>query len=191
MSYLLDSSNIPKHMQKITSLIPDDCDYESFCKLAVIKSNILDLVNNGKNLYIVSRNTGNGKTTWSIKLMLKYFDEIWAGNGFNTRGLFIHIPTFLLKCKDFNNKDEQFEEIKAKLMDVDLVVWDDIGSNTLSNYDLSQLLMHIDQRILSGKSNIFTGNLMYSDLERTLGSRLASRIWNTSEVIEFQGKDKR
>ena len=191
MSYLLDNSNIPKHMQRLISLIPDDCDYESFCKLAEIKSNISDFVKDGKNLYIVSNNTGNGKTTWSIKLMLKYFDTVWAGNGFNIRGIFIHIPTFLLKCKDFNNKDEQFEELKSHLIDVDLVVWDDIGSNALSNYDLSQLLMYIDQRILSGKSNIFTGNLFERELERSLGSRLASRICHTSTIIEFRGKDKR
>lgn len=191
MSYLLDNSNIPKHMQRLISLIPDDCDYESFCQLAEIKSNMSDFVSKGSNLYILSKNTGNGKTTWSIKLMLKYFDEIWAGNGFNPRGVFIHIPTFLLKCKDFNNKDEQFELLKSYLMTVDLVVWDDIGSNALSNYDLSQLLMYVDQRILSGKSNIFTGNLNERELENSLGSRLASRIYHTSTVIEFYGKDKR
>jgi DNA replication protein DnaC len=81
--------------------------------------------------------------------------------------------------------------MKSNLLSTDLVIWDDIGSTGMSNYDLSQLLMYIDQRILSGKSNIFTGNLMYSDLEKSLGSRLASRIWNTSSIAELKGKDKR
>lgn len=191
MNALLEQSNIPKNMQRIITLLPDDCDYDAFCRLANIKSNILQFVENGKNLYIVSSTTGNGKTTWAIKLLLKYFDNVWAGNGFNVRGVFIHVPTFLLKCKDFNNKDVVFEDLKSKLIDVDLVVWDDIGSTGLSNYDLSQLLMYIDQRILAGKSNIFTGNLLERDLDKLLGSRLASRIWNTSEVIQFRGKDKR
>lgn len=191
MEALLNQSNIPKNMQRIISLSPEDCDYDAFCKLADIKEEIVDFVNAGKNLYIVSTNTGNGKTTWSIKLMLKYFNDIWIGNGFNTRGVFIHVPTFLLKCKDFNNKDTEFEELKSRLIDVDLVIWDDIGSNGLSNYDLSQLLMYIDQRVLSGKSNIFTGNLLEQELNRLLGSRLASRIWNTSEIVQFYGKDKR
>lgn len=191
MSYLLDKSNIPKSMQRIIKLTPDDCDYDTFVELANIKSDITDFVKNGKNLYLVSHNTGNGKTTWSIKLMLKYFDDIWAGNGFNIRGIFIHVPTFLLKCKDFDNKDTEFEELKSHLLDVDLVIWDDVGSNGLSNYDLSQLLMHIDQRILANKSNIFTGNLLERELENALGSRLASRIYHTSKVLEFHGKDKR
>lgn len=188
---LLEQSNIPKSMQRIISLTPEDCDYDSFCRLAEIKSTIDDYVAIGSNLYLVSTNTGNGKTSWSIKLMLKYFDKVWAGNGLNARAVFIHVPTFLLKCKDFNNKDPEFEELKSKLIDIDLVVWDDIGSNGLSNYDLSQLLMYIDQRILAKKSNIFTGNLLESELERALGSRLSSRIWHTSEVIQFYGKDKR
>lgn len=191
MKSLLDQSNIPKSMQRIISLVPEDCDYQAFCRLAQIKSDIRAFVESGSNLYLFSTNTGNGKTTWSIKLMLKYFDEIWAGNGLNARAVFIHVPTFLLKCKDFNNKDAEFEELKSKLLDIDLVVWDDIGSNGLSNYDLSQLLMYIDQRVLASKSNIFTGNLGEIDLERALGSRLSSRIWHTSEVIQFYGKDKR
>lgn len=190
--YLLDNSNIPQYMQRPVVLIPDDCDYDAFCKLAEIKNDINSFVSSGKNLYITSEMTGNGKTTWAIKLMLKYFDSVWCGNGFNVRGVFIHVPTFLLKCKDFDNIDRAFEDLKSKLINVDLVIWDDIGSNALSNYDLSQLLMYIDQRILSGKSNIFTGNLLKQDLEKLLGSRLASRVWNTtSRVIEFRGKDKR
>jgi len=177
--------------QNIITLVPDDCDYSVFCTLADIKSDIKAFVEGGDNLYLVSKNTGNGKTTWAIKLMLKYFDEVWAGNGLRCRGLFIHVPTFLLKCKDFDNKDPEFNDMKSNLLLVDLVVWDDIGSTGMSNYDLSQLLMYIDQRILAGKSNIFTGNLMYSDLEKSLGSRLASRIWNTSSIAELKGKDKR
>ena len=191
MQNLLNESQIPESKQKFISLIPDDCDYNAFCELADIKSDIVNFVEHGENLYIVSRNTGNGKTTWSIKLMLKYFDSIWAGNGFNIRGLFIHVPTFLLKCKNFNVKDQEFEDLKSNLLKVDLVIWDDIGSTGLSNYDLTQLLMYIDQRLLSSKSNIFTGNLLATDLDKALGSRLASRVYNTSTVIQFNGKDKR
>ena len=191
MKALLDQSKIPEAKQTIVSLVPDDCDYDVFCTLADIKDHIVDYVEMGQNVYLVSRNTGNGKTTWAIKMMIKYFDEIWAGNGLRCRGIFVHVPTFLLKCKDFDNKDPEFNEMKSNLLSTDLVIWDDIGSTGMSNYDLSQLLMYIDQRILSGKSNIFTGNLMYSDLEKSLGSRLASRIWNTSSIAELKGKDKR
>ena len=193
MKYLMDNSNIPKVKQMPQSLTAPKCDIEAYRTLAEIKSDIVDFVECGSNLYIASDRTGNGKTSWAIKIMLKYFDSIWAGNGFRPRALFIHVPTFLLKCKDFNNKDEKFEEMKNLLPDIDLVVWDDIASTDVSAYDYSQLLMYIDNRLLNGLSNIFTGN--YADrvrLEKRVGMKLASRIWSdTTEVIIFEGGDMR
>ena len=193
MKYLMDNSNIPKVKQMPQSLTAPKCDIEAYRTLADIKSDIVDFVECGSNLYIASDRTGNGKTSWAIKIMLKYFDSIWAGNGFRPRALFIHVPTFLLKCKDFNNKDEKFEEIKNLLPDIDLVVWDDIASTDVSAYDYSKLLMYIDNRLLNGLSNIFTGN--YADrcrLEKRVGMKLASRIWSdTTEVIIFEGGDMR
>ena len=193
MKHLMDNSNIPKSKQIPQSLIAPDCDKASFRKLADIKANIVDFVECGQNLYIASDKTGNGKTSWAIKLMLKYFDEIWAGNGFRTRAIFIHVPTFLLRCKDFNNKDEAFEELKKFIATVDLVVWDDIASTDVSAYDYSQLLMYIDSRLLNGLSNIFTGNYENRDrLEKRVGMKLTSRIWSDStEVIVFKGGDMR
>lgn len=193
MKYLVDTSNIPESRQIPVSLYPSDCDYDAFCRLADIKRWIDEFVADGKNLYITSESTGNGKTTWAIKLMLKYFDIMWAGNGFKERGLFIHVPTFLLKCKDFSNKDSDFERIKELLPEVDLVIWDDIASTELSAYDYSQLLMYLDVRISNNKSNIFTGNITSRDnLQKALASKLTSRIWsNNTEIITFKGGDRR
>ena len=189
MKYLVDNSGIPKSKQYPVLLEAQE-DYEQFIRLAEIKNNIFEFVNNRYNLYIASRNTGNGKTSWSIKLMLKYFDEVWAGNGLKIRGLFIHIPTLLLQLKNFSNPLP--EEYKQNIMDVDLVIWDEIASTTISQYDYSNLLMFLENRLLNGKSNIYTSNSVSKEsLEGIVGNKLASRIWNTSEIIEFRGKDKR
>lgn len=189
MKYLMDSSNIPLSRQFPDSLIAGD-DLNAYRRLAEIKSNMTEFVNKGSNLYITSQFTGNGKTSWAIKLMSKYFDEIWAGNGFNPRGLFLHIPTLLLQLKDFDNPISS--EFKQSILKADLVVFDDIASTELSKYDYTQLLMYIDQRIFNCKANIFTGNLNNPiEFEKALGSKLFSRVWNTSEIIEFVGKDRR
>jgi DNA replication protein DnaC len=87
--------------------------------------------------------------------------------------------------------DEEFDCIKSELPNVDLVIWDDIASTDLSSYDHSQLLTYIDQRVLSEKSNIFTGNLDNPEITKALGIRLASRVWNSSTRIELKGRDKR
>ena len=143
MTYLIAESGIYMPEQYLKSLYAPDCDYEQYLKLAEIKDDIVNFVKSGRNLYIASENTGNGKTTWAVKLMLKYFDEVWAGNGFRTRGLFVHVPTFLAQAKNFNHP--LLEEYKNNLMYSDLVIWDDIGCTELSNYDISVLLIYLEQ----------------------------------------------
>ena len=55
MKFLMDNSNIPKNKQKPITLYPSECDYDAFKKLADIKDNIVDFVEDGRNLYICSR----------------------------------------------------------------------------------------------------------------------------------------
>lgn len=193
MSYLMENSNIPKNRCCPVKLRPSNVDRDAFYRLADIKDDIVNFVNSGSDIYITSKFTGNGKTTWAIKLMLKYFDSIWPGNGFKTRGIFLHIPTFLLQLKNFSVKDEKLERIKEILPTVDLVIWDDIASTDISAYDYSQLLMYIDMRVSNGMSNIFTGNLTDREsLQKALGDKLTSRIWSSyTEVVEFKGGDRR
>lgn len=189
MKYLMDNSGIPSNKQMPQELIAG-VDLEQFSKLADIKADILDFVESGSNLFICSRHTGNGKTSWALKLLLKYFDQIWAGNGFRVRGLFVNVPTLLLQLKNFNNPLS--DEYKRYLMNADIVVWDEIASTSISNYDYSNLLMFLDHRIFSDRANIFTSNAVNkNELEKNVGAKLASRIWNTSTVIEFNGKDRR
>lgn len=147
----------------------------------------------GNNLYIASTITGNGKTSWAIKMMLTYFHYVWPGNGFRPRAVFVHIPTFLLKCKDFSNKDEEFEKLKNLITSVDLVVWDDIASSGISAYDYTNLLMYIDGRVSNGLSNIYTGNITDRDLlAKALGGKLTSRIWSAdTEIVILSGGDRR
>lgn len=188
MKYLIDHSNIPKNRQHPQEL-EAGVDYRAFVKLNDIKLDADAFVDNGDNLYICSTETGNGKTSWAIKILLKYFDKIWAGNGFRQRGLFIHVPTFLTKLKDFTNP--LITVYREMISNVDLVVWDDIASTKLSDYDIQQLLIFIDGRLSEGQANIYTGNVTKKEeLAHILGERLASRIYS-GITIEFKGKDRR
>ena len=193
MAYLMNNSGIPKSKQMpvTLNLNSTDIDYNSFLELSSLKNDIVDFVNNGCSMYLCSNYTGNGKTSWAIKLMLKYFNDIWAGNGFRVRGVFVHVPTLLIQLKDFNNPLSK--EYRDSLLNADLVIWDDIASTDMSKYDYSQLLMYIDQRCLNDKSNIFTGNIVgYDNLQEVLGAKLASRIFTKkTKVIEFKGGDRR
>lgn len=193
MKYLMEHSNLPPNKQVPQVLNAPKVDLEAYRHLAEIKSNIVDFVENGNNLYIASHNTGNGKTSWAIKLMLKYFDEVWAGNGFKPRALFIPVSQFLLKNKDFKRVDDEFEDLKELLPKVDLVVWDDVGSSELSAYDYTSLLMYIDARTANCKANIFTGNLeTFEEVREKVGMKIADRIFsNNIDVVVFKERSLR
>jgi DNA replication protein DnaC len=87
-------------------------------------------------------------------------------------------------------KDEHLAEVIKLIPKVDLIVWDDIGIENLTQYEHDILISYIDQRVLEGLSNIYTGNIQPDDLATKLGERLASRI-NYSTKIELQGGDMR
>jgi len=95
IDYLLHMSRLPKNRMKALVLKPEVEDLDSFVRLKSVKDDIINFVDNGCSLYLFSTNTGNGKTAWAIKLLLKYFDEVWCGNGFKPRGVFINVPNFL------------------------------------------------------------------------------------------------
>ena len=188
MSYLIAHSKLPKLLQTPRELFPaTEEDKKVFERLSKIKERIVEFVDKGKSLYLASEQTGTSKTSWAVKLLLKYFDSIWCGNGLRTRGIFIHVPTLLHELKDFDHKVD-LEEI----INCDLVVWDDIALTKLTEYEYSKLLMLIDNRLSNGRANIYTSNRESKDiLSQYVGNVLASRIYNSSIVLKFNSKDCR
>lgn len=192
MYSLFKQSNLPEALWDYKSLTCEDKDYQAFKELQAKSDAILNFIEAGNNLYIYSENCGNGKTTWAIRLMYSYFDKIWHKSCFDCKALFVSVPKFLYNCKRSISQDVKgFEELCNLISEVDLVIWDDIGEMKASDYEHQILFQYIDDRINSKKSNIYTSNKNKEQLEDVLGVRLASRIYNCSECIEFVEEDKR
>jgi len=193
MKWQMENSGLPKAKQKpiVLKLTEDnEMDTDAFLRLRDIRENIVDFVERGRNLYICSDTTGNGKTSWAIKMLQTYFHYTAVGNYDNLKGMFVSTTELLLRLKDFNNPLSK--AYLDNLRTVDLVVWDDIAVSGMSQYDFTQLYSIIDARVLAEKSNIFTSNQPTAEgLADFVGSRLVSRIYYTSEIIELYGKDRR
>lgn len=185
----LELSNLPAMYKKPFVIYKVDADGNTYDKLNDFKGDkLVKHVNQGKNIYICSTTCGNAKTTWAAKIMLRYIDRTWYGSYDYTRALFVNVPTFLIDIKNFGNVPEYINRIK----DADLVVWDDLAFNKLTDYEHEQLLQFIDYRIANNKSNIYTSNITnYETLKAMIGGRLASRIFNGSSVFEFKSDDFR
>ena len=170
----------------------DGTDEAQFSLLADIQNNIVKFVAEGRNLYIHSNITGNGKTAWAIRFIQSYFNIIWPKVGMDCKALFINVPRFLLALKDnISVKNDYVEHIKANVLNADLVVWDEVGTKGLTQFEHEHLLNLINARIDCGKSNIYTSNLAPHELREAVGERLYSRIVNLSTEVELHGKDKR
>lgn len=194
LNYLYDEAQLsPKQRIYIPLYIDaDGTDREAFLKLKEIENSIEDFVNKGENLFLHSSTCGNGKTAWSLRLIQAYLNSIWYKCDLSCKVLFINVPRFLLALKDsITNQSDYIDHIKKHILDVDLVVWDELGIKNATQFEHEHLLNLINTRIDYNKSNVYTSNLNSDELKERLGERLHSRIVNLSTDIELFGKDKR
>ena len=195
---LLISSMLPKAQWVNSPLSPEEVDYDAFERLAEIGSTIESIVKSGSNLVICSNNTGNGKTSWAIKLLQKYLISISANSYLDPEqhiyhGCFVPTTQFVFDAKDFNGPyRDRYTKLAERADKSDFTIYDDIGAAEYSKYDYTTLLVSIDRRVFSHKFCVFTTNFIEKrKLANAVGTRLADRIWDTSEIITFKGKGVR
>ena len=189
MNYMIVNCGMPDATPYIKTLIPTtDTEFKSYERLQNIKDNIVDYVTAGHDIFIVSNYSFTGNTSWAIKLMYRYFDRIWSGNGFKVRGYFLYVPDFVTKLKAFSYKETaEYKEIMHNLEHCDLVIWDAITDVTLNEHEQGLLSSVLGKRFMKGKANIYTGNAKV-DLE-VLGRNLADKI-SMAERILLDGQSR-
>lgn len=194
LNYLYEESLLSKKQREYVALRidADGTDREEFMRLKAIENSIEDFVQSGQSLYIFSNNCGNGKTAWSIRLMQAYLNAVWHKCDLSCKALFINVPRFLLELKNsISNKSDYIEHIRENVLNADIVVWDEVATKAVTQFEHEHLLSLINGRIDSGKSQIFTSNASPENLRDVMGDRLYSRVINLSTVMEFRGADKR
>ena len=190
MNYLINNCGMKNAKRYLKPLEPQKKEFPAYLRLKEIKDDIVNFVELGKNLYITAENVQTGKTSWSLKILYKYFDEVWAGNGFRTRGYFLYVPEFLSRVRSFEYKDSaEFKKIDKILKTADLVIWDDITSLQLNQNDQNTLNLYIDKRFMEDKANIFNGCL-FQDLSSLIGPKLANRLQTNCEIVALSGTSR-
>lgn len=192
VQYLLDASLLARDEQRVIPLVADPEDEEAFNTLRDIQLNIEQVVTEGRNLMLISKRTGNGKTEWCYKLMFSYIDSIWHKCELEPKVLFVNVPTLFNALRDnIDAKSDFVTKFKESVFTADLIIWDEVGVKSLTQFEHDNFITYIDRRIKSNKANIYTSNLGEDSLLEALGDRLYSRIVNSSKIIEFKGRDKR
>lgn len=194
LDQLYKLSLLTNRQRKRIQLRVDDsgADLDKFQHLGLVEEDIINFVARGDNLYLYSYGVGNGKTSWAVRLLQTYLNTIWYKCSISCHVLFVSVPRYLLALKDsISNVNEYASFINSNILTAELVVFDDIATKTATQFEHEHLFNIVDSRINDSKSNIFTSNVDFEGLCQSMGNRIASRVFNTSLVIELTGKDKR
>lgn len=189
---IYNRAGLSDYQKKHIGLLVDTEDAGCYNQLYCLTKRVKELIKNGANLYLYSKIPGNGKTSWAIKFIQSYVDSIWYEIPVTTVALFLNVPKFFSDLKfSFDSQDNWVDHVRKSIYTVDLVVWDDIGTKGLTEFEREMLLSVVNARIENRKANIFTSNCTPKELEKILQPRLASRILSNAMTFEFKGNDKR
>ena len=77
------------------------------------------------------------------------------------------------------------------LLDCDLLILDDLGTEVTNSFVSSQLFLVLNERLLSRRSTIISTNLPLQDFSDTYSERVLSRIASSYTMLKLIGRDIR
>lgn len=193
----LELSNIPEtylnanmHNMDISSY--SDAVVNEFSRLI---DEVVPFVEGGNQLYIYGTETGVGKTFTAFTLLNQYLYKACMSPVFDFENPLVHWVSYtdLMDMLRYEKKEETTEQMIEIVKNVPLLLIDDIGAGTVSNYTREQTYSLLNYRVMRNKATIYTSNFPVEILRKAefLGHRTISRILNKGTVIELKGNDKR
>ncbi len=128
--------------------------------------------------------TGLGKTHLSLAI---------AGQVIN-RGygvIYASAQNILNKLENEKFGRSESADTELKLIDCDLLILDDLGTEFSTQFTVSVIYNIINSRLLSAKPTIISTNLSMEQLEKTYSQRISSRILSEYTLLRFDGTDIR
>ena len=133
-------------------------------------------------------NTGVGKT---------FLSNCIAKELLNTSHTVIYLTSFqlfdILEKNKFRKGEDDYEtgEQFNGILNCDLLIIDDLGTELNNAFISSQLYLCINERYLSKKSTIISTNLSLDELNRMYSERIFSRITSNYKLLKIVGDDIR
>ncbi len=99
--------------------------------------------------------------------------------------------TFYYKKKDSSNEFSLSDSLSKDLLDCDLLIIDDLGTELVNSFTSSAFFNCINERYLRRKSIIISTNLSLGDLKNLYSERVFSRITSNYTLLKVFGEDLR
>ncbi|SHE43970.1 ATP-binding protein [Alkalibacter saccharofermentans] len=98
----------------------------------------------------------------------------------------------IVRRSKFSSNPEAYQNHPASyLYTCDLLIIDDLGTETLTEFANNELFTLINKRLKDNKKMIISTNLSVNQLEKRYSTRLASRVIGNFHFLEFFGEDIR
>ncbi len=140
----------------------------------------------GGNL-LFTGTTGRGKTFLTNCIAKELIDTYHSVIYFSAHDLF---EVFSRHRFDYQ-AEEELKDTYQFILDCDLLIIDDLGTELNNSFTSSQLFFCINQRLQSGRSTIISTNLSLDRLRDEYTDRVASRVMSSYTVIPLYGEDIR
>ena len=127
--------------------------------------------------------TGLGKTHLSLAIASEAIEK-----GFGV--VYGTIQSFARKFESERFKDLE-ESTFSTLLDCDLLILDDLGTEISSSYIAASIYEIIDTRLMKNLPTIISTNLETKEMQTRYSERLVSRLFGNFYILNFVGKDMR
>lgn len=158
--------------------------YDHMSRVFRYCQNYADNFNAHSESILMKGATGLGKTHLSLAIAN---EAIKRGYGV----IYASAPSLVARLERnyFSNKDD--DSTFNMLVDCDLLIIDDLGTEFHSQLSVSQLYNIFNSRMLSNKPIIINTNLSIRDLQENYTDRFVSRICGNARQLDFLGRDIR
>lgn len=140
----------------------------------------------GGNL-IFTGSTGVGKTFLTNCIAKALIDQYQSVIYLSSNDLF----DVFSKNKFHYDTEEEMKDMYQYILDCDLLIIDDLGTELNNTFVSSQLFYCINERLLRKRSTIISTNLSMTMLRDTYSDRISSRIISQYSIIPLYGDDIR
>lgn len=181
-------SNLPLRAWKDLTISAPKEDINAYKICHQFKENIKQHVVNGEGLFLFG-GVGSGKTVWTYKIARHYM-EATASTKVDDVGVpvyFANVPRLLDDLRVAMKDEQLLKMLDNRLMNADLVIFDDLGAENATEWAKDKLYQYIDYRYANCKASLFTSNKELDSIEL----RIADRIKGTCKEVEFTAESKR
>lgn len=126
--------------------------------------------------------TGLGKTYLSTALAKALLEK-------GKSVIYISAPEFARRIENARFHDEQ--EMLEQFYSADMLILDDLGTESRTSYTIATLTDLMDRRIRCGKPMLFSTNLNLEGLQKAYDERIVSRMLGHFTYCYFYGDDLR